>query len=100
MASPADRKISVEVAYARPDRQFVVKLQVAPDTLPAAAVRTSGILATCPEIDPERAHLGIWGRPLKNPSTPLQPGDRVEIYRPLPTDPKTARILRTRRPRG
>jgi putative ubiquitin-RnfH superfamily antitoxin RatB of RatAB toxin-antitoxin module len=30
-------------------------------------------------------------------STPLRPGDRVELYRPLTVDPKEARRLRYRR---
>jgi len=33
---------------------------------------------------------GIWGR-MKPLDTPLRDGDRVEVYRPLRVDPKTAR---------
>lgn len=33
---------------------------------------------------------GIWGR-VCVPETILQPGDRVELYRPLTVDPKVAR---------
>jgi len=33
---------------------------------------------------------GIWGR-IKPADTPLRDGDRVEVYRPLRVDPKTAR---------
>lgn len=33
---------------------------------------------------------GIWGR-VQARSTLLQPGDRVELYRPLTVDPKVAR---------
>ncbi len=43
---------------------------------------------------------GIWGRSLEKVANtepaqhPLQDGDRLELYRPLQVDPKTARRLR------
>jgi hypothetical protein len=36
---------------------------------------------------------GVWGR-VRDPSTPLRDGDRVELYRALTVDPKEARRLR------
>ena len=41
--------------------------------------------------------VGIWGR-ATTPQAPLQDGDRVEVYRPLQVDPKTARRERCARP--
>jgi putative ubiquitin-RnfH superfamily antitoxin RatB of RatAB toxin-antitoxin module len=87
--------IRVEVAYALPDRQRIVALDVEEGCTALAAAQRSGIAAEFPDIDLARAALGIFGRRLENPAaTPLQAGDRVEIYRPLLIDPKTVRRQR------
>jgi uncharacterized protein len=39
------------------------------------------------------SEAGVWGR-VRDPSTPLRDGDRVELYRALVVDPKEARRLR------
>lgn len=83
----ADR---VEVVYARPERQRTVELAHAPGLTALDAVRASGLLEEFPEIDPRQLALGIYGRPVP-PQQQLQPGDRVEIYRPLRIDPREAR---------
>lgn len=41
------------------------------------------------------AEVGIWGK-ARAPETPLASGDRVEVYRALRVDPKTARRERFR----
>lgn len=46
--------------------------------------------------DPGQARLGVWGVEVR-PAQPLQSGDRVEWYRALPNDPRTARRARARR---
>jgi putative ubiquitin-RnfH superfamily antitoxin RatB of RatAB toxin-antitoxin module len=46
----------------------------------------------------EQARVGIWGAECSR-SQLLRAADRVEIYRELPNDPKTARRLRARRAR-
>ncbi len=87
----------IEVAYAKPERQRVVRLALAPDLSAIAAVRASGILRECPELDEGRLDLGIYGRKVE-PDRLLEPGDRVEIYRPLRADPReTRRRLAARR---
>lgn len=48
---------------------------------------------TLKSIPVERLSTGIWGRKVDG-QTRLQSGDRLEIYRPLLVDPKTARRLR------
>lgn len=88
----------VEVAYARPDDQRLIALEVAPGTTAADAVRASGLPAELPETDPATAPLGIFSQPCA-PDCVLRPGDRVEIYRPLRVDPKEARRLRAQRGR-
>lgn len=92
--------IPVEVAYALPKKQKIIALQVAPGTTALQAVEQSGIVKEFPEIDVATAKMGIFGQALgtkglkKAPEHELQPGDRVEIYRPLTSDPKDARRKR------
>lgn len=92
--------ITVEVAYALPQRQQLTTLQVAPGTTAYEAVEQSGIVQQFPEIDLENAKMGIFGQALgtKGLKPPkehvLQAGDRVEIYRPLIVDPKEVRKRR------
>lgn len=85
--------ITVEVAYARPDKQSIIELKVAPGTTLAEAIEQSGITKHFPEIDLETARVGVWGK-IARQDAELQPGDRVEIYRPLIADPKEARKKR------
>lgn len=47
-------------------------------------------LAACGVPLPEGADCGVWGR-VCPPDQRVQPGDRVELYRPLTVDPKVAR---------
>lgn len=92
MASSPD-SIRVEVAYARPEEQVVIALEVEKGTSVRDAVLRSGILERFPEIDLDASKIGIFGK-LTKPDTALRPGDRVEIYRPLLADPKEVRRRR------
>lgn len=86
-------KINVEVVYALPDRQMIVRLAVAMGATAAAAIEQSGIVDSFPGIVASRARIGIFGTLIK-PETILSDGDRVEIYRPLIADPKESRRRR------
>ena len=92
---PADN-ITVEVAYALPDRQLILELSVAPGTTLEQAIRASGILEQFPEIDLTRNKVGVFGKP-DSLDALLRSGDRVEIYRPLIADPKEVRKQRAAR---
>ncbi len=83
-------KMIVEVAYARPDEQVIIPLNVTPGTVVETAVLESGILERFPEIDLSNCKVGIFGK-LGKLDKVLNEGDRVEIYRPLIADPKAAR---------
>ncbi|MDX1551515.1 MAG: RnfH family protein [Marinobacter sp.] len=90
--------MNVEVAFARPDKQEIIRLQVEQGTSAVEAVKRSGIAAVFPEIDPDKDDMGIFGKVIKNPSDhELRDGDRVEIYRPLKIDPKQARLNRAKK---
>jgi len=86
-------QIDVEVAYARPDTQVILKLRVPRGATLEQAVRASGILERFPEIDLASHELGIFGK-LNKSGAELREGDRVEIYRPLIADPKEVRKQR------
>ena len=92
--------ISVEVAYALPERQKIIEVLVEPGTTAYVAVCQSKIADFFPGLDIETAKMGLFGqafgtkglKPVKEHV--LQEGDRVEIYRPLKSDPKEVRRKR------
>ncbi len=86
-------KIPVEVVYALPEKQVILKLMVARDATIEGVIRASGILGQFPDIDLGRNKVGVFGKPGKLDDT-LHPGDRVEIYRPLIADPREVRKQR------
>lgn len=88
--------ILVEVAYALPDKQAILPVEVAVGTTALDAARQSGISDKFDGIDLDNAKLGIFGKVVA-PSQVLQEGDRVEIYRPLIADPKEVRKARAAR---
>lgn len=90
MATETTAIIHVEVAYARPDRQLIVPLEVPAGTTVAQAAERSGIAAHFEDLDLARADFGIFGTRASAEQT-LRNGDRVEIYRPLLADPKEVR---------
>lgn len=85
--------ITVEVAYALPLTQTLLTLRVVAGTTALDAVRQSGITQRHPEIIADQAVLGIFGKQVPA-QTILKQMDRVEIYRPLIADAKTARRQR------
>ena len=89
----SDDQITVEVCYARADRQELIELRVDSDTTLLHAIEKSGIMEHYPEIDLTRQKVGVFGK-LKSLQAHLTDGDRVEIYRPLVADPKEVRRLR------
>ena len=88
--------IEVEVAYALPEKQAIIKVQVAEGTTALEAAQQSGITERFEGIALDNAKLGIFGK-VASPKQVLQAGDRVEIYRPLQADPKEVRKERAAR---
>ena len=81
--------LAVEVAYATPQRQMLVKLHVPAGTTVEQAIEASGLREHFPAIE-QRPIVGIFSRKA-GLQDHLKAGDRVEIYRPLLADPKEAR---------
>lgn len=86
--------IPIEVAYANPQNQTVLTIEVSENAKIQEAIYQSGILAIFPEIDLTQNQVGIWGE-VKSLFSKLSAHDRIEIYRPLLIDPKKARLLRS-----
>jgi len=87
--------IAVTVVLALPDRAVEMHLELpegatVADALACFAARGIG-------VDIASAPVGLWGRRIER-SHALVDGDRLEIYRPLVADPKSARRRRARRP--
>jgi putative ubiquitin-RnfH superfamily antitoxin RatB of RatAB toxin-antitoxin module len=106
-------QLRVTFCYASPQVQYVVALEL-PGSSTAEAARVAarqrlqagqGILEVDPEVAREAgspaaaalreipwegADCGVFGTAVAW-STPLQDGDRVEVYRPLLADPKVSR---------
>ncbi len=85
--------IHVEVVYALPHKQTLLTVKVAPGSTIAQALDASGLWQRHPELDPATQKVGIYSR-LVPSSTPLQGGERIEVYRPLTADPREMRRKR------
>ncbi|WP_417223417.1 RnfH family protein [Amphritea sp.] len=87
--------INVEVAFALPNEQKIVSLQVEEGCSAYDAVAQSRIAEIFPQIDIEHDPMGIFGKAIADPKNYiLKPDQRVEIYRPLIADPKEVRARR------
>jgi len=85
-----DEIIQVEVVYAQPDLQKLIPLQVMRGATAADAIARSGLASYFPDVDLLGCAVAIWGK-TASPERVLEPGDRVEILRPLGMDPREAR---------
>jgi len=85
--------IRIEVAYALPDRQWLIPLILPAGASVLDAVLHSGLPELIPDLPALAGHVGIHGQPCP-PTQTLADGDRVEIYRALTIDPKDARRAR------
>lgn len=85
--------LQLEVAYARPERQLIVKLSLPAGTTAREAVLQSGIASEFLDIDLTQLKLGVFGKAVPAEHV-LRDHDRVEIYRSLQADPKEVRRRR------
>lgn len=89
----ANDRMTVEVAFALPERQALLTLSVSTNATVEQIIRQSGILQQFPQIDLLTQKVGVWSRPVKLDDQ-VSEGDRIEIYRPLIADPKDLRRRR------
>ncbi len=86
------------MAYALPDKQYVIPVELTLGDTVEQAIIASNILTICSDIDLTKNKVGIYSRPAKL-SDNVREGDRVEIYRPLIADPKEMRRKRAEKAR-
>lgn len=91
MAEP--ESLSIEIAYALPQRQELVHVQLPTGSTVQQAIEASGLMQKYAEIDLKKNKVGVFGK-LTKLDAPLRNHDRVEIYRPLLADPKEVRKKR------
>jgi uncharacterized protein len=85
--------IGVSVVFALPDRASEIALRLPAGATIADALERSCLAERHPEVDLDRARVGIFGK-LSDRRAILADGDRVEVYRPLIADPKQQRQRR------
>jgi len=76
----------VGVAYSDGSQHVWLRIDVSDEATVQEAIDRSGILKTFPNIDLSAQKVGVFGKVVKL-DTPLQDGDRVEVYRPIICDP-------------
>lgn len=82
--------MKIGVAFAKPNAQVWLHVEVEAGTTAQQAIERSGILEKFPEIDLGSQKIGVFGKTCP-PDHVLEDGDRVEIYRPITADPKAVK---------
>jgi uncharacterized protein len=91
--------LHIDIVYGLPDgASFVAHTDLREGATVRDAIEASGVCVHHPEIDLATQKVGVFGK-LKSLDTALSDFDRVEIYRPLKVDPKTARLRRVAKTR-
>lgn len=84
--------MNIEVVYALPSRQEVVRLSLPEKATVQDALQASGLIEKH-GLDLAGGKYGVFGKLAKLDAV-LRDKDRVEIYRPLIADPKEVRKAR------
>ena len=86
------------VAYATRERQYLWTVQLAPEATIAAALAAARLIANLDGVPWDDAPVGIFGELRERTDIP-QDGDRIELYRPLRSDPRQRRREQVQRQR-
>ena len=86
------------VAYATRERQYLWAVDVPADATIADTIEAARTLADEPDVPWDTAPVGIFGEARERSACPAE-GDRVELYRPLPGDPRDKRRERVQKQR-
>lgn len=78
------------VAYATRDEQWLWSVEVPAAARVADVIDAARLIANRNDVPWESAALGIFGQPCNRTDVPAD-GDRIELYRPLASDPKARR---------
>jgi len=74
--------MKVSVTYALPDRQSWLEVEVPEQATVREAIDASGIIRAFPSVDLSTQKVGVFGK-LVSLEARLEPGQRIEIYRPI-----------------
>jgi putative ubiquitin-RnfH superfamily antitoxin RatB of RatAB toxin-antitoxin module len=86
------------VAYATTEQQFLWSVGLAPGASIEDAIAAARAQASEPAVPWESAPVGIFGELRARTDVPAD-GDRIELYRALPRDPRAERRERVRQAR-
>jgi len=84
--------MKISIVYALPQEQYIETLDVSDETTVEQAIQMSHVLERFPEIDVPTVKVGIFAK-LAKLSQMLREGDRIEIYRSLPSKPRDAHAV-------
>ena len=82
--------IRVEVAAAWPELQVLIPLELPIGATVGEAIERSGLRERFPALEIRDDRVGVFAEK-RSLGDRLRDGDRVEVYRPLKIDPRTAR---------
>ncbi len=88
-------KIKIEIIYALPTQQDRLTLELPAGSTAAQALQQSGFIAKH-HLDIQHLQCGVFSR-LIPWEEPLQDQDRLELYRPLSSDPRQKRLSKVKR---
>lgn len=91
-------KITVEVAYATPQQQRILSVEVDANSTIQEIIEASGLLTLFPHIDLAKQKIGVFGKQ-RELTDMVAEGDRIEVYRSLIIDPKEARRAKAKKSR-
>ena len=89
----------VEIVYALPDRATIKAYRLRAPATVGNALALAAADSDFSGVEVAGSAVGIFGQ-LVSRERLLQPGDRLELYRPLAADPKDARRKRVQRARA
>ena len=85
--------ISISIVYACPELQTELTMALPAGATIEQALKQIRSLSECTDWQSDSNAVGVFGH-TKPLSYVLKSGDRLEFYRPLEVDPKSARRLR------
>jgi putative ubiquitin-RnfH superfamily antitoxin RatB of RatAB toxin-antitoxin module len=88
MSAPGSKRCTV--AYATRDEQWLWNVELPEAATVAEALAEARRMARRDDIPWDSAPVGIFGQPCTRADIP-HAGDRIEIYRPLASDPRQRR---------
>ncbi|MCC2624657.1 MAG: RnfH family protein [Burkholderiales bacterium] len=93
--------INIEVAYATPEEQLIIPINVPDDISVLEAINLSAIAKHFPEHQLDQldsnSPIGIFGKKINITTYQLKDNDRIEIYRPLAKTPNQRRLERAKK---